>query len=126
MNIPRAIFHMCRADEWAVARERGIYNGSSQDIADGFTHFSDSARIVQSAAKHRAGQDGLVLLWVDPARLRGCALRWEPSRDGLLFPHVYGPLNVDAVVRSDPLNLGEDGVHVFPADLPGPSDPAAM
>ncbi|HTH96352.1 MAG TPA: DUF952 domain-containing protein [Stellaceae bacterium] len=107
------IFHMCRADEWRDAQATGQYPGSSQDRADGFIHFSTATQIVASAAKHRAGQDGLVLLAVSPEKL-GPALRWEPARDGALFPHLYGPLDVTAVTWTAPLNLGPDGHHVFP------------
>ena len=109
----QAIFHICRAEEWAAAQAAGRYEGSSQDRADGFIHFSARDQVVGSAAKHRAGQDGLVLLRVDPARL-GEALKWEPSRAGQLFPHLYGPLPLEAVQRVDPLPLGSDGRHVFP------------
>ena len=109
----QAIFHICRAEEWAAAQAAGRYEGSSQDKADGFIHFSARDQVVESAAKHRAGQSGLVLLHVDPEKL-GPALKWEPSRAGMLFPHLYGPLPLSAVLRVDDLPLGEDGRHVFP------------
>jgi uncharacterized protein (DUF952 family) len=107
------IFHICRREEWAAAARAGGYQGSTQDAADGFIHFSTAAQVVESAAKHRAGQSGLVLLAVDPSRL-GAALRWEPSRRGEVFPHLYGPLPLDAVLSVDDLPLGADGRHVFP------------
>ena len=107
------IYHMCRREEWEAAQAAGSYPGSSQDRADGFIHFSTAAQVVESAAKHRAGQDGLVLLAVDSARL-GDALKWEPSRGGQLFPHLYGALPLDAVLRAEDLPLGQDGRHVFP------------
>ncbi len=107
------IYHMCRRDEWEAAQASGAYGGSSQDQADGFIHFSDATQIVESAAKHRAGQDGLVLLAVDPAAL-GDALKWEASRGGALFPHLYGDLPVSAVVSARGLPLGENGKHIFP------------
>ncbi|MDE1149193.1 MAG: DUF952 domain-containing protein [Azospirillaceae bacterium] len=110
------IFHMCREDEWAAAQVSGGYPGSSQDQADGFIHFSTAGQIVESAAKHRAGQAGLLVLTVDPAPL-GDALKYEPSRGGQLFPHLYGILPVAAVRRADPLPLGADGRHVFPAHV---------
>ena len=106
-----AVFHICRREEWAAAAASGSYLGSSQDRADGFIHFSTSDQVAASAAKHRAGQEGLVLLTVDPAVL-GDALRWEPSRGGALFPHLYGPLPAAAVSRVDDLPLGPDGLHV--------------
>ncbi len=109
-----AIFHICRCEEWAAATASGSYPGSSQDRADGFIHFSTAGQVAASAANHRAGQEGLVLLTVDPAVL-GDALKWEPSRDGALFPHLYGPLPAAAVRRVDDLPLGADGRHIFPA-----------
>ena len=108
------IYHMCRAEEWQAAQACGHHAGSSQDVADGFIHFSTAAQVVESAARHRAGQSGLVLLAVDAAAL-GDALKWEPSRGGQLFPHLYGPLPLGAVVAADPLPLGADGAHLFPA-----------
>ena len=110
------IYHMCRREEWAEAEKVGAYSGSSQDQADGFIHFSNGAQIVESAAKHRAGQSGLVLLSVDPDKL-GAALKWENSRGGALFPHLYGDLPPAAVVRVDDLPLGTDKLHIFPADV---------
>lgn len=109
----RPIFHMCRRDEWAAAQAEGFYAGSSQDKADGFIHFSTAAQLPESAAKHRRGQSGLLLLTVDPAVL-GDALKWEPSRGGALFPHLYGPLPTSAALRIDPLPLDDDGVPAPP------------
>ncbi len=108
-----AIYHICTRAEWRAALARGRYEGSSQDRDDGFIHFSTAAQVVASAAKHRAGQDGLVLVAVDTEAL-GAALRWEKSRGGALFPHLYGPLPMSAVRRVEDLPLGPDGAHVFP------------
>jgi len=110
------IYHICRREEWEAARKTGRYPGSSQDKADGFIHFSDGAQVKASAAKHRAGQSGLVLLAVDDARL-GPALKWEASRGGALFPHLYGSLPIEAVLSAQDLPLGRDGLHVFPLGL---------
>jgi uncharacterized protein (DUF952 family) len=109
----KRIFHMCREEEWRAALAIGVYSGSSQDAADGFIHFSAADQVVESAAKHRAGQAGLVLLCVDADTL-GEALKWEASRGGALFPHLYGALPVSAVLSAFPLPLGDDGLHVFP------------
>ena len=109
------IYHVCRRDELDAARATGSYRGSSQDRADGFIHFSTARQVVASVAKHRAGQDGLVIVEVDAARL-GAALRWEASRGGALFPHLYGALPLAAVARVADLPLGPDG-HVFPWGL---------
>jgi uncharacterized protein (DUF952 family) len=104
---------MCRADEWEAAVAAGSYRGSSQDLADGFIHFSTKDQIVESARKHRAGQDGLLLLAVDAARL-GDRVKWEPARNGDLFPHLYGPLDPAESANVRPLPLGADGEHLFP------------
>lgn len=107
---------MCRFDEWQTAVNVGVYPGSSQDIADGFMHFSNAEQIIESAAKHRAGQNNLVLLTVD-ADVLGDDLKWETSRGGALFPHLYGPLLVAQVMKTEALNLDDRGVHIFPDDL---------
>lgn len=115
----KVIYHMCRADEWADAQQSGSYGGSSQDKADGFIHFSTRAQVWTSAAKHRRGQDNILLLEVDADAL-GDALKWEASRGGALFPHLYGPLPVTAAISVTPLELDEDGVHIFPDGFPPP------
>jgi uncharacterized protein (DUF952 family) len=111
------IYHICRREEWEAAERAGAYHGSSQDRADGFIHFSGAAQVKASAAKHRAGQAGLVLLAVDADRL-GPALKWETSRGGALFPHLYGALPAAAVLSVHDLPLGADGLHVFPPLAP--------
>ena len=115
----KVIYHMCRADEWAAAEKSGTYDGSSQDQADGFIHFSTRAQVWTSAAKHRAGQDNILLLEVDADAL-GTALKWEASRGRALFPHLYGPLPVSAATSVTPLSLDADGVHIFPDGFPPP------
>jgi uncharacterized protein (DUF952 family) len=114
MTDAETIYHICRRAEWDAAEAAGSHLGSSQDLADGFIHFSTAAQVTASAAKHRAGQDGLVLVAVDPARL-GPALKWEASRGGALFPHLYGPLAVTLVKWVAPLPLdAATGRHLFP------------
>ncbi|MDP6174959.1 MAG: DUF952 domain-containing protein, partial [Rhodospirillales bacterium] len=93
------IYHICRHSEWEAAGKLGHYGGSTQDARDGFIHFSARDQVEASAAKHRAGQTGLILLGVDP-ELLGEALKWEPSRGGQLFPHLYGELPLGAVVSA--------------------------
>ncbi len=109
-----SIYHICRREEWQAAQAAGHYSGSSQDAADGFIHFSTAAQVEESAARHRAGQGGLVLLAVDPEAL-GAALKWEPSRRGEPFPHLYGALPLAALRGAWDLPLGPDTRHVFPA-----------
>ena len=113
MNYATTIFHMCHTAEWQQALQSGSYAGSSQDRADGFIHFSTSAQIAESAARHRAGQIDLRLLAVKAADL-GDSLKWEAARGGQLFPHLYGELPVAAVSWTADLPLGPDGRHVFP------------
>ena len=83
------------------------------DRRDGFIHFSTGTQVAETAAKHFAGQSDLLLVSVDATRLDN-RLKWEPSRGGALFPHLYGDLDVAAVTRVEPLPLGPDGRHVFP------------
>jgi uncharacterized protein (DUF952 family) len=99
------IYKLLSADEWADAQVRGRFDGSEVDRRDGYVHLSGPDQVVETAARHFAGRTGLVLLTVDPARL-GAALRWETSRGGALFPHLYAPLPVDAVTRVDALPHG--------------------
>ena len=108
------IYKIMTADEWAAARAAGVYEGSAHDRRDGFIHFSTAAQAAETAAKHFAGQADLVLLAIDAASL-GEALKWEPSRGGALFPHLYGLLPVASVIAIDDLSLGQDGSHRFPA-----------
>jgi uncharacterized protein (DUF952 family) len=107
------IYHMCRTEEWAAAVKAKVYHGSSQDLADGFIHFSTANQIVESARRHRSRQPGLVLVAIDPT-LFGSRLHWEPSRGGDLFPHLYGPLDPAESASVRPLPLGPDGLHLFP------------
>lgn len=118
----RRIYKIMTADEWAAARAAGVYEGSAHDRRDGFIHFSTAEQAAETAAKHFAGQTGLVLLAVDPAPL-GDALKWEPSRGGALFPHLYAPLPCSAVIEVHDLPLGADGRHGFPPLEAAPSHP---
>jgi uncharacterized protein (DUF952 family) len=109
----RMIYHMCPAETWAAAVAAGRYDGTEDDRRDGFIHFSTAEQLPESARRHRAGQAGLVLIAVEAAAL-GERLRWEPSRDGALFPHLYGALLPDEVSKVELLPLGPDGNHEFP------------
>lgn len=107
------IFKIVPASLWAAAEAAGQFAGSPVDAADGFIHFSTAAQATETAARHFAGEEGLLLAAADADAL-GAALRWEPSRGGDLFPHLYGVLPLSAVVWVEPLPLGKDGRHVFP------------
>lgn len=91
------IYKICERAEWREAERSRVYRGSAADRRDGFIHFSTAAQLPGTAAKHFAGQADLMLIAVDDDRL-GATLKWEPSRGGESFPHLYGPLSLDAVV----------------------------
>jgi uncharacterized protein (DUF952 family) len=107
------IYHMCPTEAWTEALAAGRYDGTADDRRDGFIHFSTKDQIAESARRHRTGQQGLVLVAVESARLDD-RLRWEPSRGGALFPHLYGPLRPAEASSVTPLPLGPDGEHIFP------------
>jgi|SRR5690348_12305931 uncharacterized protein (DUF952 family) len=107
------LYKICPATLWREAERTGVFRGSEVDHRDKFIHFSTAAQAPETAAKHFAGQSDLLLISVDASML-GSALKWEPSRGGALFPHLYGLLALEAVKRVDPLPLGPDGGHVFP------------
>lgn len=107
------IYHLARDVGWRAAERGGSYTGTSEDLADGYLHFSTAEQVAESAAKHRRGERGIVLVAVDADSL-GPALRWEPSRVGALFPHLYGVLPLASVLWAKPLPLGDDGLHCFP------------
>jgi uncharacterized protein (DUF952 family) len=98
---------------WTAAEAAGRFDGAPVDLADGYIHFSTAEQARETAAKHFAGQAGLVLVAVDAGRL-GEALKWEPSRGGALFPHLYGPLPLSAVRRVSEVGLDDAGRQVFP------------
>src|SRR5215510_14777482 len=102
------VYKLLTVREWQAAKAAGEDAGSEFDRTDGFVHFSTVGQVVATAARHFSGQHGLALLTVDADEL-GDALRWEPSRGGDLFPHLYAPLKVSAVVAEVEL---PDGVPV--------------
>lgn len=103
--VPRAL--------WQQAEQHGRFAGAPVDVADGFIHFSNAGQVRETAAKHFAGADDLLLVAIDGASL-GDALKYEVSRGGALFPHLYGVLPLTSVISVDPLPLGADGFHIFP------------
>ncbi|MFG1347019.1 DUF952 domain-containing protein [Xanthobacter autotrophicus DSM 431] len=112
-NVSRVVYKICPADLWAEAEAKGVFAGAQVDHQDGFIHFSTAAQAQETARRHFAGQAGLKLVAVEVAPL-GAALKWEPSRGGDLFPHLYGPLPLSAVAWVKDLPLGADGAHAFP------------
>lgn len=101
---------------WDQAQKAGVFEGAPVDLKDGYIHFSTADQVRETAAKHFAGQDDLLLLTVDGDQL-GAALKYEVSRGGKEFPHLYAPLPLEAVAQIQPLPLDADGSHTFPEEL---------
>jgi uncharacterized protein (DUF952 family) len=97
------IYKLLTTAEWEAAREAGEFRGSAVDLADGYVHFSSAEQVVETAQRYFEGQRGLTMLGVDENTL-GDGLRWEPSRGGALFPHLYAALPVGSVVTAVPLD----------------------
>lgn len=106
------IYKIFRRPEWEAFRDAGETDGAPVDLADGYIHISTTAQVAETAAKHFADESDLVLVALDDAAL-GPDLRWEPSRGGALFPHLYRPLRMADVVWDKSLPLGAAG-HIFP------------
>jgi uncharacterized protein (DUF952 family) len=107
------IYKICPEGLWREAERAGAFRGAPVDSRDGYIHFSTAEQAAETAARHFAGAGDLLLVAVDAGAL-GASLRWEPSRGGALFPHLYGPLPLSAVRWVKPLPLGPGGTHVFP------------
>ncbi len=108
------IYKLLALDEWRAAERAGTFAGSSVDIADGFIHFSTAEQLAETARRHFAGRADLVCLAVETDDL--AALRWEASRGGDLFPHLYAPLETKKVLWARAADLGEDNVHRIETD----------
>ncbi|MBL3571634.1 hypothetical protein BV509_10195 [Rhodovulum sulfidophilum] len=106
------IYKIFRRAEWDALRERGASRGAPVDLADGFIHLSTAEQVTGTAEKHFAGESDLVLVAVEAERL-GTDLKWEPSRGGALFPHLYRELRLADLVWDKSLPLGATG-HIFP------------
>lgn len=112
------IYKIMSEAQWAKTKAAGEFAGAEIDLADGYIHFSTAQQVRETAAKHFANRSDLVLLSVNSDRL-GDAIRWEPSRGGDLFPHLYSILSIDDVIMVDTMPLSEDGEHVFPVHVAG-------
>lgn len=106
------IYKIATREHWTAAEATGVFDGMPIDLADGFMHFSTGAQLAETLAKYFPGQQGLLLIAV-PADRCGDALRWEVSRGGQLFPHLYASLPVAAAVRVSEIPLAPDGIHVL-------------
>jgi uncharacterized protein (DUF952 family) len=107
------IYKICEQAAWQAAEQAGLYRGSALDLHDGFIHFSTAAQVAETAARHFAQQSNLMLVAVDGDAL-GPALKWEPSRGGDLFPHLYATLPVSAATWARPLADEINGRREFP------------
>ena len=106
------IYKILRADEWATLCANGQTQGAPIDVADGYVHLSTGTQVAETVSKHFGQVDGLSILALDSDAL-GEDLKWEPSRGGALFPHLYRDLRLSDVIWQTDLPLGENG-HVFP------------
>lgn len=113
---PAIIYKICPEELWRGAVAAGRFNGAPVDLADGYIHFSTAGQVRETAAKHFADQRDLLLVAVAAEPLAN-ALKWEVSRGGALFPHLYAPLAPSKVLWVKPLPLAHDGTHNFPAEL---------
>jgi uncharacterized protein (DUF952 family) len=111
------IYKILTRELWREAQALGAFRGAPIDRADGYIHFSAGDQVRETAAKHFAGQRDLLLVSIDSQKL-GSALKWEKSRGGALFPHLYAPLDLGAVVAVAELPIGGDGQHDFAGLLP--------
>ncbi|MFV0409467.1 MAG: DUF952 domain-containing protein [Paracoccus sp. (in: a-proteobacteria)] len=105
------IYKLFRDPEWENLRQNGETAGAPVDLSDGYIHFSTAKTLKGTLEKHFAGEDGLWLVLCDSDTL-GDALRWEPSRGGLMFPHLYRRLRLDDVIDARPLPLGPEGHNI--------------
>lgn len=113
----RRIYKISPASAWREAERQGVYRGSADDLRDGFVHFSTAAQVAETAERHFSGQTGLFLIEVD-ADVLGDSLRWEPSRNDEMFPHLYGELDLGAVTAVLSLRARSDGTHDIPELTP--------
>lgn len=109
----KTIYKIVPSSLWQKAKAAGIFEGAAIDLSDGYIHFSTASQARETAARHFAGQNDLLLVAVDGDAL-GDTLVYEPSRGGDLFPHLYAALPLSAVLWEKPLPLGPDGAHQFP------------
>lgn len=110
------IYKVCPKADYEAAADIGFYRGMPIDHEDGYMHFSTAAQLPETLEKHFSGQTDLVLLYVDAERVEN-HLKWEPSRGGDLFPHLYTELNMAHVLRTHDLKTDESGRYILPDDI---------
>lgn len=110
------VYKIVRAAEWDGAREAGVFEGSADDERDGFIHLSRAAQLRTTLEKHFAGEDGLLLVSLRVDGLGG-DLKWERSRGGENFPHLYAPLKLTCAHSVVPIHRDSEGNAILPSDL---------
>ena len=110
MEAEKIVYKITPQSDWREAEKSGVFKGAPIDLADGFIHFSTADQVAETAAKHFSGQSDLLLVAIDAGAL-GPALKYEVSRGGALFPHLYANLDMSSVLWAKPMPLGADGVH---------------
>ena len=119
--LPEFVYKIAGFEEWDLAVEKGEYEGAPIDLADGFIHFSTAEQLRETAAKHFAGRNDLVLIKVATEPMAR-HYKMEVSRGGALFPHLFAKLPVSSAVEWQELPLGDDGIHRFPAEIPSSTE----
>jgi len=115
------VYKVCSEEAWRVAKLNGFFPGSSDDLRDGFIHLSTAEQLAGTLQRHFSGPDGrglpgLVLVAFEAGAL-GASLKWEPSRNGALFPHLHAPLDTRLAVRETGLEVDASGRHFWPTQL---------
>jgi len=116
-GVSTTIYKICDTALWRDAEAAGTFRGAGIDMRDGYIHFSTADQVKETAARHFDGMSDLLLIAIDASRL-GAALRWEPAREGALFPHLYDELPLASVMWVKPLPLNAEGQHMFPELVP--------
>lgn len=114
--MPEYIYKIATKSQWEDALKKGVFEGAPIDLNDGYIHFSTASQARETAAKHFHGQTHLKLVKV-PTQILGDALKWEVSRGGDLFPHLYANLKTTDAISVLDLAVDATGGHIFPADL---------
>ena len=109
----KVVYKICKRSDWLSGRRAGYLAGSADDRRDGFIHLSTGTQVRETVSRHFAGEDDLVILAIDADRIKA-DLKWERSRHGMFFPHLYAPLDTNAVISAEPLPLGEGDQRDFP------------
>jgi uncharacterized protein (DUF952 family) len=110
------VYKILRAGEWQHARSANVFAGSAEDVRDGFIHLSTRDQLADTIARHFAGESGLIVLEIAADRVNA-ALRWEPSRDGAMFPHLYSVLPLDAVIRTVMIQPSDNSANLTLSQL---------